>query len=59
MVSTPEGCADNIPMKPNQSEPTKKPLSKKSLHQFKEALDIKRKTSICRLGVAKAKHKAI
>ena len=34
MVSTPEGCNDNSPMKTHKFESTKKNSARKSLHQF-------------------------
>ena len=53
MVSTPEGCNDNIPIKPNQYEPMKNNSVIKSLRQFSETLDVKHKTYVCRSGAAK------
>ena len=58
MVSTPEGFTENIPMAPNQYEPTKNPSAIKSLCRCSEALDIKYKTVVCGLGEAKARRKA-
>ena len=59
MVSTTEGCTDNSPMTPNQYYPTKKPIERKVLRQFSEALYVKHKTDVHRLGVAKENHKVI
>ena len=46
-------------MTPNQYEPTKNTSAIKSLRQFSEALDVKYKTDVHKLGAAKAKRKAI
>ena len=59
MVSTPEGCNDNITMTPNQSDPTKTFSAIKSLRQFSEALGVKHRTAVCGLGVAKANNESI
>ena len=59
MVSTPVGYTNNSPMSMIQYVIVKKPSSMKSLRQFLEALDVKHKTSIYRLGTAKSKIKAI
>ena len=59
MVSTTEGCTDNILITPNQYGPNRKPIARKPIHQFSEALYVKHKTAVLRLGAAKAKCKAI
>ena len=59
MVSAPEGCTGNSTMTPNEYDPTKNPSAIKPLCQYSEALDVKHKTSIRRLGAAMAKHEAI
>ena len=59
MVSTREGFTDNSTILHIQYKSTKKPGEIKSLRQFLEALDVKHKTSICRLGASKAKRREI
>ena len=59
MVSTNEIGTDNSPMSPSQYVTVKKSSARKSLRQFLEALDVKHKTAVCRLGAAKSKCKAI
>ena len=59
MVSTPEGCTNNSLMTPNPYVSTKNTSARKSLRQFLDILDVKHNTDVCRLGAAKAKHKAI
>ena len=58
MVSTTEGCTDKILITPNQYDPTKNPSTRKPRRQFSEALVVKHKATICRLGTAKKKRKA-
>ena len=58
MVSTPEGCTDNIPMTPSLYVYTKNPSARKLLRQFTETLDVKHKIAACMLGTVKANHKA-
>ena len=58
MVSTPKRCNCNSPITPNQYEFPKNTGAIKQLYQFQGTLDVKRKTSIRRLCVAKAKRKA-
>ena len=52
MVSTPEGFIENSPMSPSPSI-TVKQCAMKALRQFLEALDVKHKTDVLRLGAAK------
>ena len=59
MVSTNEIGTGNSLMSPSQSVTVKNPIARKSLRQFLEALDVKYKTAVCRLGAAKSKCKAI
>ena len=59
LVSTPEGCTNNIPMIHNPSVSTKKPIAIKSLHQFIETFDVKNNTSDRRFGAAKANNYSI
>ena len=59
MVSTPELCTYNIPMTPNLSAPTKNHSPRKPLCPFSEAMDVKHKTAVHRLGAAKAKLESI
>ena len=58
MVSNTEGFTDNSQISPGPSMTDKKPIIKKSLHQFYELLNVKQKTAIHRLGAAKSKQKA-
>ena len=53
MVSTPEGFTDISKMSPSQSVTAKIPSARKPLNQFLEALDVKHKTDVRRLGSAK------
>ena len=55
MVSTPKGFSDNITIPPGSSVTDKKNSAIKSLHQFTEVLDVKKKTVVRRLGDAKSK----
>ena len=48
MVSTPNGCTKNIPMKHNQYDTTLKTSTRKSLRKTSEALDVKHKNDVCR-----------
>ena len=48
MVSTPEGCTNNSPIKPNPYVCTKDPSARKPLRQFSETLDVNHKTAVCR-----------
>ena len=61
MFSTPEVFTDNSPLAPGPgpSMNVKNPSARKSLRQFYAVLDVKQKTSVCRLGVAKSMYKAI
>ena len=59
MVSTTEICTDNIPMSPGPSVFSQKPSAKKSLRQFTEVLDVKKKCTTRRLGDVKSKRKYI
>ena len=52
MVSTTEWCTDNSPMTSNPYVSTKNPSERKPQRQFSETLDVKHKTSVCRLGEA-------
>ena len=53
MVSPPGGLTDNSPMSLITSIPVDKPISRKSHRQFSELLDVKQKTTVCRLCAAK------
>ena len=44
--------AGTSPMSPGPSVNVNNPSARKSLHQFSEVLDVKKKTAICRLGAA-------
>ena len=59
MVSTPEVFTDNTPRSPMTLITFNKPSARKSLCLFTNILDVKKKTSICRVGSAKSKCKAI
>ena len=59
MVSTPEICTNNSPMKHNPSISTKESSARKSLIQLLESLDDKNKTSGCRFGADQAKRRTI
>ena len=50
MVSTPEGFNDNSPRSPMTPTLVKKPSSRKSLRIFTNILDVKKKTTTCRVG---------
>ena len=58
MVYTPEGFTDNITMSLGTYVPTKKPSARKSLRKILEALDVKKNTSVRRLGAEKSNQKA-
>ena len=58
LVSTPEGCTDNILMTPKPYMYTKNTSARKPLRQFTETLDVKHKTYVLRFGASKAKRKA-
>ena len=53
MVSTPEVGNEKIPISPSQSVTVKDPSAIKLLRRFLEALDVKHKTAVHRLGDAK------
>ena len=55
MVSTTEGSNNNSPMSPSQYMTVKNSNAKNSLHQFLEALDVKHKTAVRRLGADELK----
>ena len=59
MVSTPEVCTNNSPIKLKPYVSTKNPSAIKSLHQFSETSDVKHKTSVCGLGADKENCKSI
>ena len=59
MVSTPEGCTNNIPMTPNPYVSTKNTSAGKSLRQFSDILDVKQMTDVHGLCAAKEKCKKI
>ena len=59
MVSTPEGCTNNITMTHSPYMSTKNPSARKSLLQFIETLDSKHNSVVRRFGAAKANCKAI
>ena len=59
MVSTPKRFTDNSPISPGPPIIDKKCSARKSLHLFTEALDVKNKTTVRRVGDAKSKLKAI
>ena len=46
MVSTHEGCTENIPMTPNPFVSTKKPIVRKPLSQFSDTLYVHHKTAV-------------
>ena len=58
-VSTPEEFTDKSPLSPDKSDPTKNSSSRKSLHQFSDALDVKNNIGVRRLVDAKSKRKDI
>ena len=58
MVSTPELISNNRPISPMAPSPVKKPSARRSLCLFTNILDVKNKTSTCRVGAAKSNHKA-
>ena len=53
MVSTPEGCTNNIPMTPNPYVSNKKLSARKSLYQFTKTLNVKHKTTVCKFVATK------
>ena len=57
MVSTPKIFTDNSPISPGTPMIVKKCSAKKSLYRFTEVFDVKKKTAIQRIGVAKSKCK--
>ena len=59
MVSTPEGFTNKITRCPMTPTPVNNPSSIKSLCIFTNILDVKRRTSICRVVTSKSKRKAI
>ena len=59
MVSTPELFTNNSPMSPSQYVNVEKPMERKFIHQFYEALDIKHNNFVLRVGAAKSKRKSI
>ena len=59
MVSTPEVFINNSPISYIQYVTVKKPSAIKPLHKFLEALDVKHKTFVHRLGDAKSKLNSI
>ena len=59
MVSTTERLTDNSPISPGSSVTVIKPMVRKSIRLFTEVLDVKKKTSVRRLGAGKSKHKEI
>ena len=59
MFSTPEYFTENSPISPIQYVTEKKPSAIISLPHFYEALDVKHKTDVCRLGAAKSERKSI
>ena len=59
LVSTPEGCTDDILITPNPSVSTKNWISRKSLRQFTEMLYVKHNNAVPRFGAAKEKRNEI
>ena len=59
MVYNPEGFTNNSPRSPMTPKPAKKPSARKSMCIFTNILDVKKKTSIRRIGASKSKHKPI
>ena len=59
MVSTTEVFNENILMPPGPYVNVKHPSESKSLRQFTELLDFKKKTSGCRLYAVKSERKEI
>ena len=59
MVSNPEGFTNNSPRYTMTPTAVNKPSARKSLCLFTKILDVKKKTSICRVGSAKSKRKSI
>ena len=59
MFSTPEGFNNNSPISPMTSTLVKKPSARKSLCMFTNVLEVKNKSSYCRVGAYKSKRKAI
>ena len=59
MISTTEGFTDNGPRSSMKPTLDKKPSARKSLCLFTNILDVKNKTSGCRVRDAKSNHKPI
>ena len=59
MVSTPEVGNEKIPISPSQSVTVKNPGAIKLLSRILEALDVKHKTDLLRLGAAQSKRESI
>ena len=59
MVSNPEIFIDNSPMSPGPPMISKMRSARKSLPIFTEALDVKNKTAVRRVGADKSKREAI
>ena len=59
MFSTPEEFNDNSPISPMTSTPVKKPSARKSLCMFTNVLEVKNKTTCCRVRAYKSKRKVI
>ena len=59
MLSTPERSTDNSPVSPGPSVTFRNPSEIKPLHVFTEVLDVKKKTSVCRVVDDKSKRKSI
>ena len=59
LVSTPEGCTNNIPMKPNPYVSTKNTSAIKPLRKFTWIFNVKHMTDVSRFGATKENHKAI
>ena len=59
MVSTPEGCTNNILITPNTYLSNKNTSAEKLLCRFIDTLDVKHNNSVCSFGTAKANCKPI
>ena len=59
ILYAPEGFTYNIPISPVPSVTITNPSERKSLSPFTELLDVKKKSSVCRLGTDKSKCKLI